>query len=48
MAATINPGRLIDTDILVDAARGVPQLELCSKNVRHFGMIPGLKIMRPY
>ena len=44
------PG-LTDTDILIDASRGVRDavvLPLYTKNVKHFGMIPSLSVVPPY
>jgi predicted nucleic acid-binding protein len=35
-------------DALIAAAALVHDLELASDNVRHFGMIPDLRVRRPY
>jgi hypothetical protein len=76
VAQTRDPKRLIDTDVLVDALRGMTDaidflasflshgllipdaliaatalefnLTLCTKNIRHFQMIPDLELFRPY
>lgn len=45
MAETLPAVGLVDTDILIDAAHGIP---LYTRNVRHFRSIPHLTVLAPY